>query len=129
MTAGTSGEDDRRTGLSRAAPGNVGARSRRPKFDKAASTTVLLTALLGLGTGATWQLVTAAPPAPGAQADETVPTGAVGTAMRVVVVDTSGLVLATFDAVIDTTDRPAAPAAVALSPGRAKTPVARTRAS
>lgn len=128
MTAGTGSEKNDRAVPARAAPTSKGTKPRRPKFDKAASTTVLLAALLGLGAGATWQLASAAPKTRGAEDYEPALASPAGAPQRVIVVDTTGLVVATFDGVaIRTTDRPAA--TVALSRGRSKAPVARSRAS
>ena len=57
--------------------------ARRPKFDKESSTTWLLAVLIGLGAGSAWQLIKQ-------------PTNAKqsSTPMQVLVVDTSGQVLA-----------------------------------
>lgn len=137
MTAAASNDQDERAATSRTAatptaPSAKCAKPRRPKFDKAASTTVLLAALLGLGAGATWQLVKAAPLArePEGEAVLASPTGG---PTRVIVVDTNGLVVATFDsAIITTGERPSTSsttAAVALNRGRSRAPVAASRAS
>lgn len=128
MTAGAPGENGSRAGRQRLSPAGAGSKPRRPKFDKAASTTVLLAALLGLGAGATWQLGSVAPRAQGPAEDELVPVGPAGALTRVLVVDTTGLVVAAFDsASIRTVGGPTA--AVALSRGRSKAPVAASRAS
>lgn len=99
---------------------------KRPKFDKAASTTILVAALLGLGAGASGRLLTEAPAV--VESSGSAPTELVAPA-TVTVVDASGRILATYD---DARLTPAGrndEARVTLSPGRARAPVASTRAS
>lgn len=96
---------------------------RRPKFDKVASTTVLLAALAGLGAGATWQLVRAAAPP---RRDLAQSEAATQTQTLIVVVDANGRVVATLDA---TNAARQQDATFTLSRGRAGAPVAATRAS
>lgn len=99
------------------------AKKRRPKFDKVASTTWLLAALVGLGAGASWWLVeNGQRPGPAAQASEQV--------VQVIVLDTTGRVVGTYDGVNLLTAAPSTQQRqVAVSRGRAQTATARTRAS
>jgi len=128
VKAATPGENGSRAGTQRPSAAVGSAKPRRPKFDKAASTTVLLAALLGLGAGATWQLASAAPRAQAPADDEPVLVSPAGATTRVLVVDTTGLVVAAFDsATVRTVGGPAT--AVALSRGHSKAPVAASRAS
>jgi len=107
----------RAQGLDRAPAGSKPA--RRPKFDKDSSTTWLLAALIGLGAGATWQLLQA-PPRP----------VQVAAAAPVVVVDTSGRVLGVYsdqEFISAAADRRAA--TVTLASGRSRSASASTRGS
>ncbi len=92
---------------------------RRPKFDKAASTTWLLAALIGLGAGATWQLLHVQ-----ASTVQTVaPT-------QLVVVDTSGRVVAVYPSQALNTASQAQPGAgITLARGKSRSAKASTRAS
>lgn len=101
--------------------------AKRPKFDKAASTTVLLAALLGLGAGAGGRLLAAAPVV--ASTPRPAPVEPATPPAMVIVVDVNGRILATYDdarlAPLGRNDR----ARVTLTPGRSLTPAASTRAS
>ncbi|MDT3681891.1 MAG: hypothetical protein WC972_10310 [Trueperaceae bacterium] len=92
---------------------------RRPKFDKAASTTWLLAALIGVGAGATWQLLRAqASPVQAAS-----PT-------QLVVVDTSGRVMAVYPSLaLNSASQAQLGTRVTLAPGRSRSAKASTRAS
>ncbi len=99
----------------------VKAQKRRPKFDKVASTTWLLAALVGLGAGATWRLIESGQrPAPVAQASEAV--------VQVIVLDTNGRIVGTYDGVNLLRAAPSSQQ-VTVSRGRAPAATARTRAS
>jgi len=94
---------------------------RRPKFDKAASTTWLLAALIGLGAGATWQLLNAH--ASTVQAET--PTQA-----QLLVVDTSGRVVAVYPGqALNSASQAQLGTRVTLAPGRSRSAKASTRAS
>lgn len=98
------------------------AKKRRPKFDKVASTTWLLAALVGLGAGATWKLVEIGQrPAPVAQVSEPM--------VQVIVLDTNGRLVGTYDGVNLLRTAPSAQQQVTLSRGRSTAATARTRAS
>lgn len=98
------------------------AKKRRPKFDKVASTTWLLAALVGLGAGATWRLVESGPrPGPVARVSEPV--------VQVIVVDSSGRLIGTYDGVQLVTAAPSTRQQVSVARGRATAATARTRAS
>lgn len=108
----------------RAAPRTDG---RRRKFDKVASTTVLLAALVGLGAGAAGRLVVAER-LTGPSGEPTVGDRAAAPTL-VIVVDASGRVLATYEDAslvpVSRTDQ----SQVSLTRGPARSARASTRAS
>lgn len=106
--------------------------TKRPKFDKAASTTYLLAALVGLGAGATWRLTE------GVQrpsSTEDVPRTATAerqtppSSTQVIVIDTEGRLVATYDGVRLTGAAENARPAVSIAQGRSRAAMATTRAS
>jgi len=100
----------------------VKAQKRRPKFDKVASTTWLLAALVGLGAGATWRLIESGQrPSPVVQVSEPV--------VQVIVLDTNGRIVGTYDGVNLVRAAPSTQQQVTVSRGRSTAATARTRAS